>query len=83
MKCMELKTAIEILQYHQKWRMGEVHSMHHSPATLTQALDIVLDVAIRHRADVETAYNAGREYGCKHDDAETGEQYYNQTYGKE
>lgn len=30
---------------------------------------------------IETAYNAGREYGCKHDDAETGEQYYNQTYG--
>ena len=78
---MELKKAIEILQYNQKWRMGEVHSMHHSPATLTQALYIVLELAVNHRSHIEAAYNAGREYGCKHDDAETGEQYYNQTYG--
>ena len=83
MKCMELKTAIEILQYHQKWRMGEVHSMHHSPATLTEALDIVLNVAINHKTDVETAYNAGREYGCKHDDAVNGEEYYKQTFKAE
>ena len=29
------------------------------------------------------AYNAGREYGCKHDDPETGEQYYTITFGTE
>ena len=33
------------------------------------------------KEQIETAYNAGREYGCNHDDPETGEQYYNENYG--
>ena len=80
---MELKTAIEILQYHQEWRQGKQHSMRHSPAKLTYALDVVLKVAINHKADIETAYNAGREFGCKHDDPVNGEEYYKRTFDAE
>ena len=32
------------------------------------------------KEQIETAYNAGREYGCTHDCAETGEDYYNLNY---
>ena len=39
---MELKTAIEILEYHQEWRLGKREDMIHVPKKLTQALDIVL-----------------------------------------
>ena len=39
---MELKTAIEILDYHQKWRLGKRENMIHDPKKITQALDIVL-----------------------------------------
>ena len=39
---MELKTAIEILEYHQEWRLGKREDMIHEPKKLTQALDIVL-----------------------------------------
>ena len=39
---MELKTAIEILEYHQKWRLGKREDMIHKPKKLTEALDIVL-----------------------------------------
>ena len=40
---MELKTAIEILEYHQEWRLGKREDMIHEPKMLTQALDIVLN----------------------------------------
>ena len=40
--CMELKTAIEILEYHQEWRLGKREDMIHEPKKLTEALDIVL-----------------------------------------
>ena len=40
---MELKTAIEILEYHQKWRLGKREDMIHEPKKLTQALEIVLN----------------------------------------
>ena len=40
---MELKTAIEILEYHQEWRLGKKNDMIHEPKKLTQALDIVLN----------------------------------------
>jgi hypothetical protein len=43
---MELKTAIEILQYHQEWRRGKRNVMIHEPKILTQALDVVLDVVL-------------------------------------
>jgi len=39
---MELKTAIEILEYHQEWRQGKRDDMIHEPSKLTEALDIVL-----------------------------------------
>jgi hypothetical protein len=39
---MELKTAIEILEYHQEWRLGNREDMIHTPKKLTEALDIVL-----------------------------------------
>lgn len=39
---MELQTAIEILEYHQKWRLGKVEDMIHESKMLTEALDIVL-----------------------------------------
>jgi hypothetical protein len=39
---MELKTAIEILEYHQEWRLGKREDMIHEPKKLTEALDIVL-----------------------------------------
>ena len=39
---MELKTAIEILEYHQEWRLGKRNDMIHEPKKLTEALDIIL-----------------------------------------
>jgi hypothetical protein len=39
---MELQTAIEILEYHQEWRLGKREDMIHDPKKLTEALDIVL-----------------------------------------
>ena len=33
------------------------------------------------KEQIEAAYSAGREFGCKHDDPETGEQYYTITFG--
>ena len=39
---MELQTAIEILEYHQKWRLGKREDMIHEPKKLTEALNIVL-----------------------------------------
>lgn len=39
---MELKTAIEILYYHQEWRLGKREDMIHEPKKLTEALDLVL-----------------------------------------
>ena len=39
---MELKTAIEILEYHQEWRLGKREEMIHEPKKLTEALDMVL-----------------------------------------
>jgi hypothetical protein len=40
---MELTTAIEILEYHQEWRLGKRDDMIHEPKKLTEALDIVLE----------------------------------------
>lgn len=39
---MELQTAIEILEYHQEWRLGKREDMIHEPKKLTEALDIIL-----------------------------------------
>jgi hypothetical protein len=40
---MELTKAIEILEYHQEWRLGKREDMIHEPKVLTEALDIVLE----------------------------------------
>jgi hypothetical protein len=39
---MELKTAIEILEYYQQWRLGKKEDMIHEAKKLTEALDMVL-----------------------------------------
>ena len=39
---MELQTAIEILEYHQEWRLGKREDMIHEPKKITEALDIVI-----------------------------------------
>ena len=39
---MELQTAIEILEYHQEWRLGKREDMIYEPKKLTKALDVVL-----------------------------------------
>ena len=50
---MELKTAIEILEYHQEWRLGKRDDMIHEPKKLTEAIDIVLsEVKKLHISDV-------------------------------
>ena len=49
---MELKTAIEILEYHQEWRLGKRNDMIHEPKKLTQALDIVLNEVKKLEASV-------------------------------
>lgn len=46
---MELKTAIEILEYHQEWRLGKREDMIHDPKRLTEALDMVLNDVKKHR----------------------------------
>ena len=49
---MELKTAIEILEYHQEWRLGKREDMIHEPKKLTEALDIVLNEVKKLEASV-------------------------------
>ena len=54
---MELKTAIEILEYHQEWRLGKREDMIHEPKKLTEALDMVLnEVKKYHLADVSGSW---------------------------
>ena len=45
---MELQTAIEILEYHQEWRLGKREDMIHEPKKLTEALDIVISEVKEH-----------------------------------
>ena len=73
---MELKTAIEILDYHQEWRLGKREDMIHEPKKLTEALDMVLSevkklpihnfVGSYSQQEIEAAYNKGLEdgYAC-------------------
>lgn len=50
---MEIQTAIEILSYHQEWRLGKRDDMIHEPKKLTEALDILLtEVKKLHKPDV-------------------------------
>jgi len=45
---MELKTAVEILEYHQEWRLGKRDDMIHEPKVLTEALDVVIKEVKKH-----------------------------------
>jgi hypothetical protein len=45
---MELKTAVEILEYHQEWRLGERDDMIHEPKVLTEALDVIIKEVKKH-----------------------------------
>ena len=45
---MELKTAIEILVYHQEWGLGKRDDMIHEPKKLTQALDVIIKEVKKH-----------------------------------
>jgi len=47
---MELKTAIEILEYHQEWRQGKRDDMIHEPKALTEALDMVLEAVKKYNS---------------------------------
>jgi hypothetical protein len=53
---MELKTAIEILEYHQEWRLGKREDMIHEPKKLTEALDIVIE-AVKNVKPLNEAQN--------------------------
>ncbi len=39
---MDLREAIEVLEYHQDWRLGKVDEMPYKPKEITEALDILL-----------------------------------------
>lgn len=64
------------------WLFEELKNALFGKSQLTSK-DILDQAKAMEKEQIETAYNAGREFGCKHDDPETGEQYYNQTHGKE
>jgi len=40
---MDLKDAIKVLDYHQRWRQGIEDDMKYTPSQLTTALDLVLE----------------------------------------
>lgn len=39
---MKLKKAIQILESHQEWRLGNIDEMPHTPKEITEALNLVL-----------------------------------------
>lgn len=82
---MELKTAIEILECHQEWRLGEKEEMKYKPNEITEALDILLEHAkTRSFGIVRWHENEREDVVCKN--KETAEEYarkYNKLSGKE
>ena len=40
---MDIKTAIEILDYHQQWRIGKIEGMKYTPKELTAAFSVVIE----------------------------------------
>jgi len=61
---MTLKQAIEILDYHQEWRLGKRDDMIHEPKALTEALDMVLAEVKKIPCDhpKEVLYDSEYEY---------------------
>lgn len=39
---MTLIEAVQILDYHQQWRLGKVQDMFYTPKQLTKAINVVL-----------------------------------------
>lgn len=66
---MELQTAIEILEYHQEWRLGKREDMIHEPKKLTEALDIVLSEVKKFR--ISDVSGQLPPHICKHCGVET------------
>jgi hypothetical protein len=63
---MEIQTAIEILEYHQEWRLGKRDNMIHEPKKLTEALDIVISEVKKFRIGAVS----GRVCTCKNSETE-------------
>lgn len=61
---MELQTAIEILEYHQEWRLGKRDDMIHEPKKITEALDIVLSEVKKFR--LAAVIESLPEHECKY-----------------
>tara|TARA_R110002167_G_scaffold344170_1_gene553423 strand:+ start:426 stop:680 length:255 start_codon:yes stop_codon:yes gene_type:complete len=49
---MDLKEAIKLLDYHQRWRQGIEEDFKYKPSQLTEALDIVLEQVKKLNIDV-------------------------------
>ena len=62
---MELKTAIEIMEYHQEWRLGKREDMIHEPKKLTEALDIILNEVKKLEASINEKQNIDNENSSK------------------
>tara|TARA_R110000751_G_scaffold85111_1_gene169982 strand:- start:366 stop:749 length:384 start_codon:yes stop_codon:yes gene_type:complete len=60
---MDLKDAIKVLDYHQRWRQGIEEDMKYKPLQLTEALDIVLEQVKKNIDDVSNCENPHCEDG--------------------
>jgi hypothetical protein len=42
---MDLKTALKIITYHQKWRMGDVDDAIYTPKQISEGLKVLIKLA--------------------------------------
>ena len=47
---MKLGQAIEIIKHYQKWRTGIEDDISYSSKELTEALDLIIDVAVAYQS---------------------------------
>lgn len=47
---MKLSKAITILEYHQRWRLGELEEMKYTPKELTEAIEVLLKEVKKNKA---------------------------------
>jgi hypothetical protein len=45
---MSKEKALEILEYHQQWRLGKFDEMKYTPRQLTEALDVLIEFVKKH-----------------------------------
>jgi len=57
---MTVEKAVEILNIHQKWRIGEIEEMPYSPKIITEALGLLLG-EFKKKAKKELEYKAKYE----------------------